>query len=181
MLKAFRTRATLRRKAGEIYGLIVTQARQPAFYAALGVPDTPEGRYNVVVLHLFLVLERLRTVAATQALQQALIEAFVSDMDDSMRELGTGDVVVGKKVRKAASGFYERSRGYREALASEDAAGLAEALMRWMAPEADAQKGGALAAYVRAGAAALDGQSISDIGDGQLVFPLVARFAGEGA
>ena len=106
MLGTLRTRAALRRKAGEIYGAIVTQARQPGFYAKLGIPDTPVGRYEMVVLHLFLVLERLRGEGlGTEALQRPLIETFVADMDNSLRELGTGDVVVGKKVRAGRGGL----------------------------------------------------------------------------
>ena len=100
MLQSLKERARLRRKAGEIYGAIVTQARQPAFYAKLGIPDTPVGRYEAVVVHLFLVLERLRAEGTRVGiLPRALIEAFVADMDDCLRELGTGDIAVGKKVR----------------------------------------------------------------------------------
>jgi cytochrome b pre-mRNA-processing protein 3 len=173
MLEAFRTRATLRRKAGEIYGAVVTQARQPGFYINLGIPDTPAGRYDAVVLHLFLVLERLRTALRTEPMQQALIEAFVADMDDSQRELGTGDVVVGKKVRRATAGFYERARDYREALASKDAPMLEEALARHGLAAGTSQASSALATYVRAAAAALAGQEGEEVLAGRLAFPPV--------
>ena len=109
------------RKAGEIYGAIVTQSRQPAFYARLGIPDTPTGRYEMVVIHLFLVLERLRGAGASPeaaAAAQALVDAFVADMDDSLRELGTGDVGVPRRVKRAAAGFYARAKDYREAIAA---------------------------------------------------------------
>ncbi len=182
MLKALRTRATLRRKAGEIYGAIVTQARQPGFYAALGIPDTPAGRYDMVVLHLFLVLGRLKLEAGTEPLQQALIEAFVEDIDDSMRELGTGDVVVGKKVRKAAAGFYERSRDYREALAADGAGVLEGALIRYgLALESDPRRCSCLAAYVRTTAEALKGQASAEVSGGRLAFPPVPDLVGESA
>jgi cytochrome b pre-mRNA-processing protein 3 len=172
MLEALKARASMRRKAGEIYGAIVTQARRPEFYAKLGIPDTPAGRYDMVVLHLFLVLERLRAEAApTEMLQRALIEAFVSDMDDSLRELGTGDIVVGKKVRRAAAGFYERSRTYREALAADDAAALEAALARLgVVPQGDAQRAAAFAAYVRAVAADLGRQDGDAVLEGRLAF-----------
>ena len=114
MLRSLKRRAEFQRKAGEIYGAIVTQARQPAFYARLGIPDTPTGRYEMVVIHLFLVLERLRGAGASPeaaAAAQALVDAFVADMDDSLRELGTGDVGVPRRVKRAAAGFYERSEG----------------------------------------------------------------------
>jgi len=182
MLGTLRARAALRRKAGEIYGAIVTQARSPEFYAKLGIPDTPAGRYDMVVLHLFLVLERLRRQAPeADTLQRLLIEAFVADMDDSLRELGTGDVVVGKKVRRAAAGLYERSRDYRAALATKDASALNEALGRHGLARKDApQGGGALAAYVRATAAALEAQDDREVLAGRLAFPPVSDPAEEG-
>lgn len=172
MLRVLRTRAAHQRKAGEIYGAIVTQARRPEFYANLGVPDTPVGRYEMVVIHLFLVLERLRDAGA-KTLQRALIEAFVSDMDDSVRELGTGDTGVARKVRRAAAGLYDRMGGYRAGLAE----GHLEALQSAFAAhelfsDAGDPRGAALAAYMREAAdllAALDATAVSE---GQLAFPI---------
>lgn len=127
MLDSLRSRAQMRRKAGEIYGVIVTQARQPNFYAALGVPDTPSGRYEMVMLHLILVLERLRSLSPEDSpLPRLLVEAFIADMDDSLRELATGDLAVPKKVRKAATGLYERTMAYREALPEADVHALTQ-------------------------------------------------------
>jgi cytochrome b pre-mRNA-processing protein 3 len=181
MLEAYRTRATLRRKAGEIYGAVVTQARQPGFYAVLGIPDTPAGRYDMVVLHLFLVLERLRLEAGTEPLQQVLIEAFISDMDDSLRELGTGDIAVGKKVRRAAAGFYERIGDYREALVPEGNGALRGVLVRHvLAQGSDPARSEALAGYVRAVVLALGGQAGPSVIEGRIDFPSPPRTAGEG-
>jgi cytochrome b pre-mRNA-processing protein 3 len=173
MLQSLKERARLRRKAGELYGAIVTQARQPAFYAKLGIPDTPAGRYEAVVVHLFLVLERLRTEGARAGnLPRALIEAFVADMDDCLRELGTGDIAVGKKVRRAAAGFYERSGDYRAALGGADPERLAEALAGHLpSRERSGRASGALARYVRAAAALLADQSGSDLLAGRIAFP----------
>jgi len=96
----------------------------------LGVPDTPSGRYEMVALHLSLVLERLRADAdEASPLPRLLVEAFVSDMDDSLRELGTGDLAVPKKVKKAAAGLYERSMAYRSALAAGDEPALTDVLI----------------------------------------------------
>jgi cytochrome b pre-mRNA-processing protein 3 len=157
MFQALRSQAALQRKAGDIYGAIVTQARRPDFYGRLGVPDTPVGRYEMVVIHLFLVLERLRAdPAAADDLARALIEAFVADMDDSVREMGTGDVGVGKKVRRAAAGFYERSRDYRAGLAAPDRQQLARALARHAyAHESADDHADELASYMRAAGSAL--------------------------
>ena len=174
MLGALKSRAALRRKAGDIYGAIVTQARQGEFYAKLGIPDTPICRYDMVVLHLFLVLERLRREGpTTDTLQRLLLETFVADMDDSLRELGTGDVVVGKKVRRAAAGFYERARDYRAALTDGEHE-LEQALVRHGLARADApQERRALAGYVQAAATALEGQHGQELLACRLTFPHV--------
>jgi cytochrome b pre-mRNA-processing protein 3 len=179
MLQSLKERARLRRKAGEIYGAIVTQARQPAFYAKLGIPDTPVGRYEAVVVHLFLVLERLRAEGARAGiLPRALIEAFVADMDDCLRELGTGDIAVGKKVRRAAAGFYERSGDYRAALAEPDPERLGHALARHLLGH-EGDTSGALARYVQVAAALLADQSCEDLLAGRIAFPLPDAIAGD--
>jgi len=173
MLRSLRARALLRRKAGEIYGAIVTQARQPEFYAKLGILDTPAGRYETVVVHLFLVLERLRGGGTRPCLlARALVEAFVADMDDSLRELGTGDVAVARKVKRAAAGLYERSAAYRAGLAAAGAEPLGQALARNIPglKETDA-RAGALARYVRM---AIAGLSVDDVLDGRIAFPPLA-------
>jgi cytochrome b pre-mRNA-processing protein 3 len=94
-------------------------------------------------------------------------------MDDSQRELGTGDVVVGKKVRRAAAGFYERVRDYRGALAGSDGRTLEEALTRHGLAAGSPQTTTALAAYVRGAAAALAGQGGDEVLEGRLAFPAV--------
>lgn len=116
------------RKAAELYGSIVAQARQPAFYAAVGVPDTTNGRFEMVVLHLAAVLEALRRQEGSGGpLARALTEAFVTDMDDSMREMAVGDMSVPRKVKKVAAGLRERALAYREA-AEQGEASLAAAI-----------------------------------------------------
>ena len=172
MLRSLKRRAQFQRKAGEIYGVIVTQARQPAFYARLGIPDTPTGRYEMVVIHLFLALERLRGEApSSEPLAQELVDAFVADIDDSLRELGTGDVGVPRRVKRAAAGFYERSKDYREAMAAGGRA-LELALARHLqAPDAGDARIGALADYARAVAASLAGQQGAEVVEGRLHFP----------
>ena len=119
MLQWFKRRAEAGRTAEELYGSVVTAARQAAFYRDLGVPDTPEGRFELIALHLFLAVENLKQKGTdTAALTQRTIEVFVTDMDDCMREMGVGDMAVGKKVKRAAAAFYERAGAYRQGLAS---------------------------------------------------------------
>ncbi len=177
MFRSLKVRAQLQRKASELYGAIVTQARQPLFYAKLGVPDTPVGRYELVVLHLFLVMERLRNAPGAGILARALIEAFVADMDDSLREMGAGDVAVGKKVRRAAAGFYDRSGDYRLALGEEDSQALALVLAGHISLEGAHSL--LLARYVRLAAALLAEQAAADLLDGRVVFPVVTDPAEE--
>ncbi len=139
MLNWLKTRNEDRCKAMELYGVIVTGARQPAFYSDCGVEDTPEGRYEMIALHLFLVIERLKG-AGPQAdrVAQRVMEAFVTDMDDSMREMGVGDLSVGKKVKRSAAGLYERFRAYRSALAKSGDA-LAEEIAAFVPGVRDAR------------------------------------------
>src|SRR5262249_10301984 len=85
-----RTRSGLTIEA--IYGMIVAQARLPIFYERFRVPDTVNGRFDMVLLHLWLVLRRLRTADGGAALSQALFDHFCSDMDDNLREMGVGDL-----------------------------------------------------------------------------------------
>lgn len=113
-----------KRKAGDLYGMVVAAARQPAFYGPGRVADTPEGRFELIALHLFLLAERLTSDKPEgEELARYLIEAFVTDMDDCMREMGVGDLTVPKRVKRAAAVFYERSGAYRDALAMDPRAG----------------------------------------------------------
>ena len=174
MLDFLNARTDMRRKAGKIYGVIVTQARRAAFYADLGVPDIPSGRYEMVVVHLVLVLERLRSAPTAGAdLPRLLVEAFIADMDDSLREMGTGDLTVPRKVRRAATGLYERSVAYQEALAASDGGALAAVLREHTYADADAQSAPRLAGYVQAAAAALAATDVGQVAAGSFEFPEV--------
>ena len=134
LLEPLTRRPPSRRKAEVFYGKVVAAARQPGFYGDGRAPDTPEGRFELVALHLFLVAERVKTTAPDgQDVARALIEAFVVDMDDCMREMGVGDLTVPKRVKRAAAGFYERSGAYRDALAASHAAVTRVTPLGWRA------------------------------------------------
>lgn len=172
MLRLVKARSELQRKAGDLYGVVVTQARQPAFYAELGIPDTPIGRYELVVLHLFLVLRRLQDVpGGAGELPRILVEAFVEDMDDSLRELGTGDLAVARKVRRAAAGLYERSQVYKQALSDGGSEALTVALASHLAIESNARQLASLAGYARAASASLAAQDAAFLLEGKVTFP----------
>jgi cytochrome b pre-mRNA-processing protein 3 len=152
----FRKPQTLLRGTIEaIYGMIVTQAREPLFYRALGVPDTVNGRFDLLLLHLWLVLRRLKSVADGAALSQALFDHFCNDMDDNLREMGVGDLTVPKRMQAFGEAFYGRSAAYDLAL-TDGREALAQALCRNILNGADIEKARRLAAYAEEAMAALD-------------------------
>lgn len=156
-----------------IYSQIVAQARQPAFYQIAAVPDTIEGRYDLLVLHAVLLFRRLQTEGnEAGAFGQRVFDIFFEDMDGNLRELGVGDPRVPKKVRTMAEMFYGRAAAYSEPLDLGDFDGLTAALNRIFFPE-----GGNLAAsrqlatYVVAAAGALGQQTGEEILAGTLTWP----------
>jgi len=165
MLSWLFNRSPGRRKASDLYGAVVALARTPTLYADMGVADTPEGRYEALVLNLFLVMERLRAEGEAGAeVSQALVETFVIDMDDNMREMGVGDMSVPKKVKKAAAAFYDRAEVYRQAMGQPGDAALAEALEKLVpAAEDRTLDAAALAAHLRALAKALGARGADDV------------------
>ena len=107
-----------------LYGEIVAQARQPWLYGTAGVPDTVDGRFDMIVLHAFLIVDRLgQGGQQSKVMAQAIFDLMFTDMDRSLREMGASDVGVGPKVRRMAEIFYGRARVYSEALQLEGAAG----------------------------------------------------------
>lgn len=117
-------------RAQALYAQLVELSRRPYFYTQCGVPDTLDGRFEMILLHLFLMLKRLKAESdpASDALVRQLSESFVDDMDRSLREIGVTDTGVGKRVKRMAVAFYGRLQAYEDALASDEA--LMEALTR---------------------------------------------------
>ncbi len=114
----------------DIYNLIVQKARDPKFYTDLSVPDTIDGRFEMISLHAFLVLRRLRRSSkGASQLSQALFDYMFEDMDLSLREMGAGDMGVGKRVKAMIQGFYGRVASYEEGL-RDGVQTLEAALMR---------------------------------------------------
>lgn len=115
--------------AERLYAAVVDQARRPEFYERQAVPDTLDGRFELVALHAFLVLNRLKQGEAPPELGQALFDAMFADFDRALRELGTGDLSVGREVKTMAKAFYGRVRAYEQGLAGGTEL-LADALAR---------------------------------------------------
>jgi cytochrome b pre-mRNA-processing protein 3 len=164
MLQWLKRRTETGRRASELYGSVVAAARRPFFYEGIGVPDTPNGRFELIALHLFLVLESIKDRGqAERDLTQRTIERFVTDMDDCMREMGVGDIAVPKKVKRAAAVFCERVATYRGRLAEITSEGLEASLRNdvFAGAPCDKIRVAALARYVRGAASALRGQPIA--------------------
>ncbi len=145
--------------AKRLYVCVIDQARQPAFYLNSGVPDTPDGRFDMIALHVGLLLRRLRQDHQfTADFAQALFDLMFSDMDQNLREMGIGDIGVGKRIKAMAQAFYGRLAAYEAGLKNPDdgelVAGLKRNLYRKASPR-ESQIAG-VAAYMRREAAALD-------------------------
>jgi cytochrome b pre-mRNA-processing protein 3 len=139
-----------------IYGMIVTQAREPRFYQDLGVPDTVNGRFDLVLAHLWMVLRRLRQVEGGGAeTAQALFDHFCADMDGNLREMGVGDLAVPKRMQAFGEAFYGRSAAYDLALSDSNEA-LAQALCKNILDGKDIGNARRLAAYAQAAITGLD-------------------------
>lgn len=166
------TRSLRHERAGfALYGAAVAAARDPVFYTTLDVPDTLDGRFDLVGLHSFLVIRRLRQgerVAVMVA--QKLFDAMFSDMDITLREIGVGDMSVSKRVRAMWEAFHGRCNAYESALAADDAAALEAALLRNVWRGAATAHAGMLGRIVRAQDAALAAQPIAALAAGTVRF-----------
>jgi cytochrome b pre-mRNA-processing protein 3 len=180
ILAAFR-RAFYSRNIDALYGMIVAQARSPAFYVDYQVPDTVYGRFEMIVLHLVLFLRRFAPEAgsrpaadtgAARKLGQGLFDAFCSDLDDNLREMGVGDLTVPKEMRRFGEAFYGRQRAYGAALDAADTAELENALARNIFGVAGIdERAVRLARYVRTAAATLDAEAEDALATARPVFP----------
>jgi cytochrome b pre-mRNA-processing protein 3 len=155
-----------------LYGTIVAQARLPCFYRDYAVADTVNGRFDLLVLHLGLVLHRLEK-AGLKELGQALFDRFCQDMDHNLREMGIGDLSVPKEMQRIGEAFYGRMQAYRAALAADDRAALVQAVARNTYDNAPASWAAAdrLAAYMGEAVRDLNDQMPAALRAGQLHLP----------
>ena len=141
-----------------LYGMIVAQARTATFYRDCAVEDTVNGRFELLVLHVALVIDRLFADEGLKALGQGLFDRFCQDLDHNLREMGVGDLKVPAEMRRMGEAYYGRAQAYRAALAADDGQALVEAVARNVYGGTHVAAAGRLAAYIRAVAAALKGQ-----------------------
>ncbi|MEQ1864055.1 MAG: ubiquinol-cytochrome C chaperone family protein [Micropepsaceae bacterium] len=157
-----------------IYNALVEQARRPQFYESMEVPDTLDGRFDLIVLHAGLYLPRLKSVRADgKALAQATFDQMFANMEQGLRELGNGDMSVPKKIQKMVQAFYGRATAYDAALRGGDLAALRAALHRnvYRGAEVSNTQLDALVTYVRAASEALQAAADGDIVAGTFAWP----------
>lgn len=177
--RRLRDRRRRERVAHDLYTAVIHQSRVADFYTELGVPDTLDGRFDLIVVHAFLVMRRLKQAAGGQAdeareVSQALFDLMFDDMDQNLRELGVGDMGVGKRVKQMARAFYGRVAAYEDGLASAAAAELGAALLRNLYGTVEAPPPpavvDAMAAYVRRQDGLLSGQDEAGLLSGAVTF-----------
>ena len=176
LMRMFRRDRRAEEAARQLYAEIVEQARRPQFYLACGVPDTLDGRFEMVGLHLFLMLRRLRRARAenpaAEPLAQALFDVTFANMDESLREMGVGDLAVGGRVKRMAAAVYGRIAAYERGLDAPDGVALGEALRRnlYGTVQPDDMALAAMADYLRREDAGLMGQSADGLLAGRVTF-----------
>lgn len=107
--------------ADATYIALVAQARKPFFYAELGVPDTLDGRFEMIVLHLFLIQHRLLREPAQAEFARSVSECFFDDMDRSIREMGVADTGVAKRIKRMGQAYNGRLQVYENGLQDPNA------------------------------------------------------------
>jgi cytochrome b pre-mRNA-processing protein 3 len=155
-----------------LYGMIVAQARLPVFYRVYGVADTVDGRFELILLHLFLVLRRLEAEPSRDIGQQ-VFDLFCRDMDQNLREIGIGDLKVPMEMRRIGEAYYGRAKAYEAALSSDRSEDLGAVIARNVYGGESSDPAGAtmLATYMKDTATALSRQDASAIGRGMVQFP----------
>ena len=171
MITLFRSNS-VRDAAERAYGRVVEQARRPGFFVDCGVPDTLDGRFELICLHAFLYLHRLKREEKRAApLGQRFFDTMFADFDRSLREMGTGDLSVGREIKGMAEAFYGRIAAYEEGLAGDDPvlrAALARNLFGTAPPTQPRLE--AMALYARREAARLDRQGAPELLAGEVWF-----------
>ena len=159
----------------KLYEAVTLQARQPAFYAALGAPDTVEGRFELYNLHVVLLLHRLKAPAGPAAeTAQTLFDTYVGSLDDALREMGVGDISVGKKMRKLGEAIYGRVRNFDAAFTGAPDNEVLEAMIvRTVYAGKEDVHSATLADYVRRAVVALAAEPLESLLEGRPVWPAV--------
>lgn len=163
----------------QLYTAAVQAARDPYFYERLGAPDTLDGRFDMIGLHVSLLIHRLRSAPRPgPELAQAVFDAMFSDMDHNLREIGVSDMAVGKRMRAMWEAFHGRAQAYAAAIDAGDEAALATAMARnvWRGAEPD-RNATMLARLAAEQARHLSRQGLDALGKGRVDFLSTRRVA----
>ncbi len=156
-------------RSASLYADIVAEARQPALYERFGVPDTLDGRFEMILLHMVLLFRRLGPEGeAGQAIGQGVFDTFIPDMDRGIREMGVGDLGVPRRMKAIGKSFYGRLETYGRALAEGDRPGLAAGLSRNLFPAGSEVSLAPLTDYAFETVARLDAVPVATFAAGHL-------------
>lgn len=156
-----------------LYSSAVTHARAPVFYEEYEVADTPDGRFDLIMLHVYFILRRLKGDDGTaRDLAQAVFDTMFADMDQNLREMGAGDIGVSYRVKDMARAFYGRIAAYDEGLDASDRAVLGAALKRNLYRKMDPTDDtvAAMAGYVRRQADMVSSVPLEELRSGRVRF-----------
>ena len=155
-----------------LYDAAAAKARDPAFYLDAGAPDTPNGRFELYTLHVVLILHRLKGEGRDAGIVgQALFDTYLRALDDSLRELGVGDLSVGKKMRKLGEAFYGRAKAYDKALEAGGGETLQALITRTLFDGTQTAGAGALTGYVSRAADALSAVPLDRVLEADFTWP----------
>ena len=160
--------------ASSIYQAIVTQSREVQFYTKCGVPDTPTGRFELISLHSFVFMKRLKVIGGeAEALSQALFDYMFADIDINLREMGVGDIGVGKKIKSLAAAYYGRIKSYETALKKGERA-IKDSLTRnlYCDEKPTERQLSAMTVYILALSEVTDKLNLQQISAVDFIFPL---------
>jgi len=180
MMNWIRERKQRRELATRLLEVVIDQARRPAFYATYGVPDTMLGRYEMVCLHAYVLLRRLKRIGGQgPRIAQTLHDQIFDDFDVALREAGLGDMGIGKRMKKLARNLHGRISAYERGLAAGDEE-MAAALRRnlYASTEPSDAEVAAMIAYVRHARDEVDACAPDALWEARPVFPEPASGSG---
>lgn len=175
----FRQRKSIKSAAAGLYQAVVAQSRDPRFYTELGVSDTLDGRFDLVSMHVFLIIARLRQEKGGCKLGQALFDCMFRSMDDTLREIGVGDLSVPKHMHKMMKAFNGRAHTYFAAINDNNFESLEQAVIRNIyRTEGDGVPAAAhqMADYVSLASDSLRMQDFQALSAGHVSFPSIPYY-----
>ena len=165
-------RSPMSEPAQQLYQTIVGHARRPEFYLKAAVPDSLDGRFDMIALHAFFVMYHLkRDQGEGRALSQELFDVMFAQIDQGLRQAGVGDLGISKRVKAMVCAYYGRVRAYERGVAAEDAV-LEDALRRnlYRAAEPAPETLALMVDYVRRQTRAVAAQPVANLLAGRLRF-----------